>query len=202
MAVINSGLWTCYLLYQEPGHQLTWNLTGDPFKRKMVFQDPRNVRFHVSWWDHRFVVSTPLVPFVQSWSCFFFTEPQAGDVPNLRLLKVRRAERGNEGRCLRFLWRSCFKPTPRDPGVRLLNRIHLERFPLKFLTVMLWSRRLLQDSGRCVQKWRVEKWFISLSDRLQGFIHPNWCEVDFVNPVSPFFIRIALGPKLFHSRET
>ena len=33
-----------------PSHQLAMNLTGGPFKRKMVFQDPFG-RFHVSWWE-------------------------------------------------------------------------------------------------------------------------------------------------------
>ena len=28
----------------------TWNLTGSPFKKKMVLQD-RPVRFHVNWWE-------------------------------------------------------------------------------------------------------------------------------------------------------
>ena len=31
-----------------PSYQLTWNLKGGPFDRKMVFQDPP-VRFHVNW---------------------------------------------------------------------------------------------------------------------------------------------------------
>ena len=35
---------------QEKSHQLRWNLTGGPFKRKMVLQDPV-VRFHVKQWE-------------------------------------------------------------------------------------------------------------------------------------------------------
>ena len=36
-------------------HPLTWNLTGGPFERKMVFQDP--VRFHVDLWEGDFMVA-------------------------------------------------------------------------------------------------------------------------------------------------
>ena len=128
----------CNHIY-TPSHELTWHLTGVPFKRKVVFQNPTNVRFRVPLWE---VYGSPAQTW---WTCGLLFNC------NVDPVLIRLGPKGAKGAQISSAFPLQFPPAP--PPCRLAQ--NPVRRALKFsgfVGVQLHGSIFVKITKKCPEK--------------------------------------------------